>query len=80
MIRAAHYPRVTPWWAGVEVPYGAMVEMPPALTYLKDKMLANNSWAWNVFRSEWAVICGAYLVDENCSEGRLWLYPRPLRQ
>lgn len=80
MIRSAHYPRVTPWWAGVEVPYGAMVEMPPALTYLKDKILANNPWAWNVFRSEWAVLCGAYLMDEYRSEGRLWLYPRPLRQ
>lgn len=63
-IRAAHYPRVGPCWSAVEVPYGAMVEMPPSLTYIKDLLLANNAWVWNVFRSEWAVLAGAYLVNE----------------
>lgn len=79
-IRTAHYPRVTPWWPSVEVPYGAMVEMPPVLTYLKGALLANHAWAWNVFRSEWAVLSGAYLVEEYRMAGRLWLFPRALRQ
>jgi len=27
--RAQYYARVPPWWSSVEVPYGAMVELPP---------------------------------------------------
>eukprot|EP00170_Pyropia_yezoensis_P000218 contig_1438_g219 len=57
-----------------------MVEMPPSLTYLKDLLLANNAWVWNVFRSEWAVLAGAYLVDEYRKARQLWLFSRPLRQ
>ena len=64
----------------MEVPYGAMVELPPSVTYLKEMLLANTPWAWNVVKSEWAVLCGAYLVDEYRLDGKLWLFPRALRQ
>lgn len=79
-IRSAHYPRLPPWWPAVEVPFGAMVELPPSAAYLKEMLLANKPWAWNVLRSEWAVMCGAYLVDEYRQDGKLWLFPRALRQ
>jgi len=77
--RAQYYPRVPPWWTLVEVPYGAMVELPPVQAYMSAALLSRDDFAGKVLRSEWAVMAGAYLLDCFRTRGILWLYPKALR-
>jgi len=77
--RAQYYARVPPWWSSVEVPYGAMVEHPPVREYISGAFLDREDFAFKFFRSEWAVLAGAYLVDSFRTRGIMSLYSKSLR-
>jgi len=77
--RAQYYPRVPPWWSLVEVPYGAMVELPPVQAYLTAALVGRDDFSGKVLRSEWAVMAGAYVLDCFRTRGILWLNPKALR-
>jgi len=50
--RAQYYARVPPWWSSVEVPYGAMDELPPVQAYMSGALLDRDDFAFKVLRSE----------------------------
>ncbi|GAB0497416.1 hypothetical protein MMPV_008749 [Pyropia vietnamensis] len=76
--RDRHYVRTPRWWGSVEVPFGALIELPPVVTYFRDLLIDGNAFAWAVFITEWTATTGAFLVDEYRRSSRLWLYPRRL--
>ncbi|GAB0497147.1 hypothetical protein MMPV_008470 [Pyropia vietnamensis] len=76
--RDRHYVRTPRWWGSVEVPFGALIELPPVVTYFRDLLIDGNAFAWAVLITEWTATTGAFLVDEYRRSGRLWLYPRRL--
>ena len=76
--RAQYYARVPPWWSSVEVPYGAMVELPPVQAYTSGALFDRDYFAFKVLRSEWAVLAGAYLFDSIRTRGIMWLFPKAL--
>ncbi|GAB0489799.1 hypothetical protein MMPV_001024 [Pyropia vietnamensis] len=76
--RDRHYVRAPRWWGSVEVPYGALVELPPVVTYFRDRLIDGDAFSWPVFITEWTVATGAFLVEEYRRAQRLWLYPRRL--
>jgi len=78
--RSKWYARVPTWWSAVEVPFGAMVEVPPIQAYMGKALVDQNDFVWKVFRSEWSILAGAYLVDSFNTRSILWLYPRTLRR
>ncbi|GAB0494585.1 hypothetical protein MMPV_005879 [Pyropia vietnamensis] len=76
--RDKHYVRTPRWWWTVEVPFGALVELPAVVTYFRDRLLVGDSFSWAVFITEWTALTGAFLVEEYRRARRLWLYPRRL--
>ncbi|GAB0489805.1 hypothetical protein MMPV_009748 [Pyropia vietnamensis] len=78
MRRDRHYVRAPRWWGSVEVPYGALVELPPVVTYFRDRLIDGDAFSWAVFITEWTVATGVFLVEEYRRAQRLWLYPRRL--
>jgi len=60
---AQYYARVSPWWSSVEVPYGAMVGLPPVQAYMSGALLDRDDFSVMVLRSAWAVLAGAFSVD-----------------
>ncbi|GAB0491154.1 hypothetical protein MMPV_002403 [Pyropia vietnamensis] len=79
-LRAGLYVRVPAWWPSVEVPYGAMVEVPPVQAYAAKELMNRDTLALNVLRSEWAVLAGAFLLESYRARNILWLYPPVLCQ
>jgi len=77
--RAQYYARVPPWWPSVEVPYGAMCELPPVQAYMPGAVLDRDDFAFKVLCIEWAVFAGSYLVDSFRTRGIMWFYPKFLR-
>jgi len=77
--RAQYYARVPSWCSSVEVPYGAMVELPPVQAYMSGAVLDLDYFAVKVPRTEWAVLAAAYVVDSFRTRGIMWLYPKSLR-
>lgn len=78
-LRGVHFLRVPAWWRGVEVPFGAMVELPVVQCYFEDLLKNHDPFAWCVFRSEWTTSAAVYLLDQARHESKMWLYPRTLR-
>ena len=76
--RAQYYARVRPWWSSVEVPYGAMVELPPVQEYMSGALSDREDFSFRVLRSERAVLAGAYLVNSFRTRGIMWLHPKSL--
>ena len=63
----------------MEVPYGAMVELPPVQAYMSGALLDRDDFAFKVLRREWVVLAGAYLVGSFRTRGIMWSYPKSLR-
>jgi len=70
--RTQYYARVPPWCSSVEVPYGAMVDLPPVQAYMSGALLDRDDFAFKVLLSEWAVFKGAYVVDSFRTRGIMW--------
>ncbi|GAB0490613.1 hypothetical protein MMPV_001850 [Pyropia vietnamensis] len=78
-LRSSYFLRPPSWWSTVEVPYGALVELPPVQAYATGDLRHNKASAWAIFRSEWDVLAGAALVDVYRQRRVAWLYPPRLR-
>lgn len=78
-VRALHYVRVPHWFKGVDIPFGSVVALPVVHCYFRDMLRANDLFTWNVFKSEWAVTAGVFLLNEALCVARAWLYSRTLR-
>ena len=78
-LRGLHYLRVPHWFGHVEVPFGALVELPPVQCYFGELLRASDPFAWFVFRTEWAMNCALYTLERARRSGEMCLLPRLLR-
>lgn len=74
-----HYVWVPHWLYGVDVPFGSVVELPVVHCYFQDMLKANDQSTWNVFKTEWSVTAGVFLLNKALCGAKAWLVSRTLR-
>ena len=83
-IHCNHYPSryvvPTKVWESLEMPRGCLLELPPAITYLGSRLIADpRSGVWVVVITEWVARVAAFILWEAYDIFRLWYIPPAIR-
>ena len=77
---ASRYVVATRVWESLEVPRGCLVELPPSITYLGSRLIADpRRGVWVVVITEWVVRVAAFTMCEAYDIFRLWYIPPAIR-
>ena len=77
---ASRYVVATKVWESLEVPRGCLAELPPSITYLGSRLIADpRSGVWVVVITEWVARVAAFILWDAYDIFRLWYIPPAIR-